>query len=99
MDDVNARRPGNLSDVIRNKLGSTARCPKCGNESEFTAYMTTDIVSVNVVADTRIGRPWMITEPNLGMLRLRDIRCSRCGHRNTPQHFMTRGQVKAHEEV
>lgn len=83
----NTQRPGSMADVIKGRLGLTARCPKCGNETEFTAYMTTDIISVNLIADSRIDRPWVITEPNLGMLKVKDIRCSKCNYRNTPPNF------------
>jgi len=93
------QRPGNMSDVISNKLGLTARCPKCGNTTDFTAYMMTDIISMNLYADHRVGRPWIIGEPNLGMLMLKDVRCSKCGHRGSARRFSTNGSEEKDEEV
>ena len=80
-------RPESISGVIKNKLGTEARCPKCGNELEFSVYMNTDVISVNLVSDERAQRPWMITSPNLGVLKIKDVRCGGCGYRNTPSHF------------
>ena len=98
MDPKTALRPGNLSDVVRSRIGPAARCPRCDNEIEFTVYLTTDVVSVSIIADGRVSRPWMITDPSLGVLKIKDVRCARCGYRNTAQHFSTRKPEKPHEE-
>ena len=81
-------RPSNIGDVIGKNIGQSAICPKCGNAGEFTVYMKTDVVSVNITSDDRVGRSWMITEPNLGMLKVKDLRCCKCGNIANPRSFI-----------
>jgi len=88
--DGKIRRPGRISDAIKARLGASARCPKCGEDGEFVAYLSTDVVSVKVSSDGRIGKPWIIGQPQLGNLSLMDLRCGSCGHRGKAPTFQGR---------
>lgn len=88
--DRQVRRSGRISDAIKARLGASARCPKCGEEGDFLAYLSTDVVSVKVSAGGRIGRPWIIGQPQLGNLNLVDLRCGSCGHRGKAPTFQER---------
>lgn len=77
----NSEKIGNsfekLPIFLHEKLGENFECPNCHNKMNFQIFYESELISTNVVFDY-YNKIWRIESPNLGPLKIKDIKCLNC---------------------
>jgi len=67
-----------IPSLLEKQLKDTFECKKCHNKINFQFFINTELISVNAVFDKN-NDLWRIETPNLGLLKIKDIKCLKCG--------------------
>ena len=67
---------------LDDELGIDLECPKCKNKIYFQIFMDVELMSVNTVIDY-YNKIWRIETPNVGPLKIKDIKCLTCGNKDS----------------
>lgn len=78
---------------LENKLGMNLKCPNCSNKQRFQMFLNVELMSINTVLDQK-SQVWRIEVPNLGVLKIKDIKCLSCGFKQTEKDFINYEQEK-----
>ena len=62
---------------LSEQLGENFKCSKCKNKINFQIFYEVELISTNVVFDY-YNKIWRIEAPNLGPLKIKDIKCLNC---------------------
>lgn len=68
------------------ELGINLECPKCKNKINFQIFVDVELMSINAVID-HYNKIWRIETPNVGPLKIKDIKCLNCGNKNSEIKF------------
>ena len=72
---------------LDSKLGTNLECPKCHNKTNFQIFFDVELMSANAIIDYP-SKIWRIETPNIGVLKIKDIKCLSCGIKNTEMEFI-----------
>lgn len=88
----NAEKTGQGFDKIPifldSKLGIDVKCPKCSNKTNFQIFLDVELMSINTMID-HYYKIWRIETPNLGVLKIKELKCLSCGFKNIESEFQT----------
>lgn len=75
-----------ISFFLENELGIDLECPKCKNKTNFQIFLNTELMSINTIID-HYNKVWRIETPNVGPLKIKDIKCLNCGNKDSEIKF------------
>lgn len=73
--------------LLDSKFGMKLECPKCHNKIYFKVFFESELISTNAVIDN-YNKIWRIETPNIGVLKIKDIKCTSCGIKNSEKEFI-----------
>lgn len=72
---------------LDSKLGVNLECPKCNNRVNFQVFFDVELIATNAMID-HYNKIWRIETPNLGVLKIKDVKCLSCGIKNSEMEFI-----------
>jgi hypothetical protein len=71
---------------LDSELGIELKCPKCRNRTNFQIFINVELMSFNALIDY-YNKIWRIETPNLGPVKIKDIKCLNCGIKDSEVKF------------
>ena len=81
----------NLPLFLDSELGTDFICPRCKNKVNFQIFLDVELMSINALFDYS-NQIWRIETPNLGPIKIKDIKCLNCGLKNSDVRFERKGR-------
>lgn len=69
------------------KFGIKLECPKCHNKIYFQVFIESELISTQAIIDN-YNKIWRIETPNIGVMKIKDIKCTTCGIKNSEKEFI-----------